>query len=247
LSRSPLRRLLAVVLTAATLAALAALGLATPAQADPPLSIDAGNGFRSVRVENPDNPAWFVTVNVDVHLGFASSGDSGPEYASPASSVTDGPGAVRFQVTNQRLRVDFDAPAIADAVVNDFYPSPVSNPRDNTPNGPGPFDACTSNLAGTFDGRYKLPLGVSGSLYDDRFRATLGCASALELLRNPLHNASDFEPDASVIRPRADWTNIGFGVNASGRVVQRTFLEVRWQDGSLSAHTVLSSTAPFGP
>jgi hypothetical protein len=242
--RSHLRKIaIGAVLTGSLVAAMA-----LPALADPPgLSIDTGNGARTVRVFNPDNGTQSVLVTIDTHLGFLDTGDSGPEYASPAARVLDGPGATDFQITSLRLRVNPSVPNIADVVENDLFPSVASSARENTPNGPGPRDACTATLANVFDGRLINRIrGASGGLFDTDTPSSPGCANAVDLKRTPT-------PLATVVsRGFQDWDNIGVGINGQGTVQSRVFLRVHWaatptSPASTSSHTVLSNVAPYGP
>ncbi len=252
----PVRRLVPVLVALAALLALALPAL--PAHADPTLFIDGGNGTRTVRVHHPDHPEWFINVKVETVFGFVPGGDAGPEFASAYAELADGPGVLRWQTNNPRLRVDQDG-VTADTVVNDYFPAPVANPRDNTPDGPiepdavdnpavagAEGDACTLKPDRTFDGRYKLPLGVSGSLYDERAPKDGECEGASQVVPNPLNSASDFSPDATVTRARGDWIDIGLGVATSGVTAVRVFFLVRFINGDLIPFSVGSNFAPYG-
>lgn len=250
MTRSLIRRLL---VAAAATVALAAMSL--PAQADPALSTDTQNGVRTVLVRNPENPAWYVTVVLDNVLGFRATGDSGPEFLSPYTEVRDGPGSLHFQVENQRERVDKDG-VPEDIIVNDFFPAKVANPRSNTPldcvDGAVQVD---DPVGGLRDYVTVLPDAVVGtntaSLYDERdppgTETKNGvCEGEIDEVKNPLHNATDYAPDVLVIRARGDWIDIGVGSDPSGVFIQRAFIRVRWNDNSVTAHTVLSFSARFG-
>ena len=229
-------RRIAVAFTA--LAALFAMAL--PAHADPPgLYLDAGNGARTVPVHHPDHPEWFVTVKVETVFGFVPGGDAGPEFASAFAGISDGPGALRWQVNNPRLRIDQDGVA-TDQYVNDYFPSPVANPRTNTPSG------CTVNAAVIRPPGYiNAGAGVS-RLYDERAPKDGVCEDATQLVPNPLNSAGDYSPDTTNVQSRGDWVNIGFGVPTSGVTAVRVFFLVRWNDNSLTAHSVGSNFAAYG-
>jgi len=231
-------RRLAVALSTAALAALMAL-TASPAHADPVLYLDGGNGARTVRVHHPDHPEWFVTVKVETVFGFIPGGDAGPEFASAYAEIDDGPGALRFQVNNPRLRIDQDGVAV-DQYVNDYFPSPVANPRTNTPTG------CTVNAAVIRPPGYIQAGAGTSRLYDERAPKDGVCEDATQLVPNFLNSASDYSPDTSVIRSRGDWVNIGLGTATSGVTAVRVFLLVRWNNGDLTAHSVGSDFAPYG-
>lgn len=227
-------RRLAVALSTAALAALLAL-TTLPAHADPALSIDNLNGRRTVRVEHPDNPGCYATVTIDQHLGFAATGDTGPEFASPVAWVSDGPCVKRFQVDNLRLRVDQDS-VLADLLVNDFFPAKQSNPRNNT------AVNCltqTTNAAGTLTTR---------NLYDERAPQDGECETADDRVKNPLNNVFDYDPDTSLVKAYADWTPI----SGSGVIVSRVFLTIQWDaapgvaNWEITRHTVLSGVAAYG-
>jgi hypothetical protein len=229
------------------------LGAMLPAHADPVLYTDGGNGTRTVRVPHPDHPEWSVSVKVDVVFGFRPGSDAGPEFASPYAEVGDGPGALRWQINNPRLRVDQTSASIAPVgpfsiYVNDYFPSPVANPRNNTPTGAGTpeNDACTAQNDGTFYGIYPLPRGTGGRLYDERAPKDGQCEDASQLVPNPLNSASDYSPDASVVRARGDWTDIGDSASSSGHAAVRVFFIVRWNNGDLTYHSVGSNFAAYG-
>jgi uncharacterized repeat protein (TIGR01451 family) len=139
------RRILPLLLTLATIAALTPTPARAQAGASYPSGLISSSHGRAVFVVyHPTNRSWFVEVAVDVHFGYnTASADADAEFASPVGRISKGSGAPRVQHEGTHLGYESGQP-----IVRDFRPilGILGQPR-NRQNGLSPAAYINSGTA----------------------------------------------------------------------------------------------------